>query len=638
MDNEINEALIGADELALRVNYAMSLGGRSLKSQTYQTKYRVKSRDSLKQKIQEKRLEKDENYSAHHVTDIIGIRLIVLFQQDLITLVERFVDFIRDFQNNPVDIFNGTSQIECVTEAIVYQSKDNQEVYDAIYKFLSGHFVKNGFDKQFVKIEKKDTKYSSVHFIILGQIHIGGEVKIIPIEFQLRTVFEDAWGEIQHYLVYKNDRINGDPQKKMFGEKMLESLKGFLDNCSDTASNAYVVLRSAKEISAITFSSASINSNIASVLKGMEKILPASAEASIQELRNTILNNYDILKSEDMQKSPNKIRENFENLIKKLEEFETRWAADVDEIENSNTEFKYAIDMEKASANYWIGQSLLDFDSKPIADTSDVGENVSQAMNFFEKSRIFYFDLTSHGELSDDPVLNYRIAQIYRKLSQRDIALLYQRAAFDKMQAPGWRDKGSIFEVLIPRQLAYMIWSETDDLVQKHLGLEAMWSMSDNERKMNPVIQKYLISLNEAFLVSAFVATREVSGAGLDTASVEMEKHFTLNNGLFYAIEFIGLGGDANKLRSKDGSMSFDQDYYLKFHELNKSRDVTELEIAWLDTLLRASVHFSDKENGLIWLKEAKRRMASEEWSMTDKVTKTRIGIAIRMAQEKFNI
>lgn len=59
--------------------------------------------------------------------------------------------------------------------------------------------------------EPKANGYRSLHLVIEVPITLSGEVKLIPVEIQLRTIAMDYWATLEHMLRYKG--TNGDVEK-----------------------------------------------------------------------------------------------------------------------------------------------------------------------------------------------------------------------------------------------------------------------------------------------------------------------------------------------------------------------------------------------------------------------------------------
>lgn len=132
--------------------------------------YRVKDCEHLAEKIIRKSAKLNEkgiilnadNY-REHITDLIGIRIILMFKEDW-TQVHEFI-----------------------------MEKYESQLYEKPFAY-----VRKGDDISLYegKIEIKDDKsYRSVHYVVKSEVES-------CIEIQVRTLAEEAWGEMDHSLRY----------------------------------------------------------------------------------------------------------------------------------------------------------------------------------------------------------------------------------------------------------------------------------------------------------------------------------------------------------------------------------------------------------------------------------------------------
>ncbi len=136
--------------------------------------YRIKKDEHLIEKIIRKKIKardriiSKENYRKE-ITDLIGIRALHLFKEDWIH-IHRFIKENWDFTEEPVAyVRNGDSK-----RIIDYYTDNHCKVLEHPYGYRSVHYIIN-------------TQYKK---------------EIIPVEIQVRTIFEEAWGEIDHVIRY----------------------------------------------------------------------------------------------------------------------------------------------------------------------------------------------------------------------------------------------------------------------------------------------------------------------------------------------------------------------------------------------------------------------------------------------------
>ncbi|PKC51147.1 hypothetical protein RhiirA1_484419, partial [Rhizophagus irregularis] len=129
-----------------------------------------------------------ENYKKE-ITDLIGVRVIHIFKEDWLS--------IHNYINETWTVIESQANI---------REGDNQEIYT----------------KLGININPRKTGYRSVHYLI----------KFVPTneevtaEIQVRTIFEEGYGEIDHQLSYPNNNV---PEVLSLNLLMLNRLAGSAD-------------------------------------------------------------------------------------------------------------------------------------------------------------------------------------------------------------------------------------------------------------------------------------------------------------------------------------------------------------------------------------------------------------------------
>lgn len=176
---------------------------------------RIKSPEHLIEKIVRR---KEENYKKYKeldaknyelfVTDLIGIRCFVLFKADWQSVHKYLIKKIR---NDP-DLYVKSPIHDPVYDDKVYfaerpkahiRAGDSREIYEEL---LEPDAV---IDRRI---------YRSVHYIV--------RYKGVFLEIQVRTLFEEGWGEVDHAIVYPY--YKDDPFLKEYTE-LLNRLSGLAD-------------------------------------------------------------------------------------------------------------------------------------------------------------------------------------------------------------------------------------------------------------------------------------------------------------------------------------------------------------------------------------------------------------------------
>jgi ppGpp synthetase/RelA/SpoT-type nucleotidyltranferase len=128
-----------------------------------------------------------DNYHKF-LTDLIGIRCIVKYHDDWVNvhkcLNRMFTNDADNYINNPISDHKEDKATKCMVEKPKVYCKKLEE-----FDFYDG-LGSNVFNK-----EKSQMSYSSIHYII----NYGGTY----CEIQVRTLFEEAWSEVDHDFVYK---------------------------------------------------------------------------------------------------------------------------------------------------------------------------------------------------------------------------------------------------------------------------------------------------------------------------------------------------------------------------------------------------------------------------------------------------
>jgi ppGpp synthetase/RelA/SpoT-type nucleotidyltranferase len=203
-------------------------------SDCYAIKYRVKSKEDLLEKLQRKTAKKAD-YEIYDITDVIGVRLVTLYKGDMLMVYRRLIELLSS-PNNGSPILHSAPE-----EIIIYRGTSlRDDVPKEIQRTTKIHFKHAD-----VKVVTSQEGYSSIHVICrlanpltdqrLQQLQIQYS---LPIEIQIRTVFEDAWGEIDHKYgyVHREGKSTGTPVPNAHLIKAhLQSLKGFTDACMEYA-------------------------------------------------------------------------------------------------------------------------------------------------------------------------------------------------------------------------------------------------------------------------------------------------------------------------------------------------------------------------------------------------------------------
>lgn len=180
------------------------LSDKKMKNTIHSARYRIKSKESLQSKIVRKKAalshqvtddyerEKYRDLNANNyyqiITDLIGFRIIVRYREQWMAVHEWIFDqFYKGdeyFIKNCTDDYCSTVAAPFLVERpkIYYRNRQERAFYEQT--------ARDCFE-----LIESDEGYNSIHYII----NIDGKYT----EIQVRTIFDEAWSECTHDLVYK---------------------------------------------------------------------------------------------------------------------------------------------------------------------------------------------------------------------------------------------------------------------------------------------------------------------------------------------------------------------------------------------------------------------------------------------------
>ncbi len=178
---------------------------------------RCKNSEHVVEKIIRKR---NENYSKYKdinkdnywmfLTDLIGVRGLLLYREDWVKFHKYIIGQIPDSKYIEKDYVG-----EYISDGTVFMAEPPK------VHIRSGDFYEiysNWIPLEYI-LDKKH--YRSVHYIV--------NYKGVYIEIQIRTLFEEGWGEIDHDILYPHQKDNLMLQE--FSE-LLNRLSGMADEMS----------------------------------------------------------------------------------------------------------------------------------------------------------------------------------------------------------------------------------------------------------------------------------------------------------------------------------------------------------------------------------------------------------------------
>jgi len=191
--NEIDSILDDARECKKFLNTMLEPIGLTEGVHSY--KLRVKQKKSLARKIVDKRKDGRDDYAISSVGDVVGLRLITNFPSQQFHFTKRVEQLLcNESIINPSPFAKGS-----LSEVTIYRPSvtgTNDGTFAQITEYLESKEEQGNFK---IFNERREDMYSGIH--ILGKIlspKMNGDP--VPIEVQIRSIFEDVWAEISHNL------------------------------------------------------------------------------------------------------------------------------------------------------------------------------------------------------------------------------------------------------------------------------------------------------------------------------------------------------------------------------------------------------------------------------------------------------
>lgn len=546
------------------------LASEELHNECYAFRTRVKSVDKLVEKVDRKSLKKD-GYNLFSITDVVGLRVVTLFRQDMEVVARKILGMIWCQENS---VF----QTEQVEEVIVYAVNHK---HDGVVKQIKAA-VSEFIPEDSIKSEESEAGYSSIHIVT----RYGGDLSHdlpesdfseykVPVEIQIRTVFEDAWGEIDHKYGYEQREGKNSEQKIHNAEhvkKHLRLLKSFMDACAEYAD----VIR--EEASDVVLNTRS------------ENILDAdNTEFAVRVMKKHSVDPELITRFSEIRS----IRKEAEELqVSSSEDAVGRYTDAINMLEDFKSELLQE-DGYCNSPNILGSKALLHYVMLDLAlcllstgHTTNIKEAIS-----------LYLDLLTEDD--GYPIVNYRLGQAYSKQNNYRSAAAHYKKAKSAIEAhpPGDdsqflpdHDREYILKTL-PKVHGYSLWKHS-------LAVR----MDEGEEQA--------LSL----LVDAYSTTKDALLCSLsDDAEVGIH-----NNLLYYAVDYVKCGGvlGDQELLPKDAIETHLQ-YLEPKIELSTDKDVNKL-----DTMAYAYQISADPENAKEYAEAVQRLiMSSSESGGLDDIT-----------------
>jgi len=552
---------------AFRVHAPASLALRDVLSTLHSTDmdvfYAIRSRAKPVKKIIEKtgrkRRDGKLDYEPDDITDVAGIRVVTLFREDVIDALKIFLRLIK---HEGIYSSNSPFVKDELKEGIIFTTASVGDP-EAITSRLRSVFDAAGHPLKDDDIRQVETGYSSIHLVAFCNVTQEKVITKVPIEIQIRTVFEDAWGEIDHKLRYSLNRSRSQASDALLEswQPHLNVLKTFTDGCGQYAGiikNQAIDTRSrSSEIGPFVPVETSGDAlaqcgNVSKALQDSFENAYAGRSAAIEAGKSAGPDSAEV--NQKFLEAANLFSLAYDFALK--ETFPTPRQRDA---------AIFFCRMEKAFC-------LLSTGKKPSID---------------EAIQI-YSEVQEHAPNST--VVYYRYGQALAKLGEIDAAITKYLKAEALLATDQFIPPKHWLRLLIPRNLGFLTWSKS---------LLCPDDPEGREMRMD-------------LLIDAFEHTKRSYAA----SSLNTDNHTRgANNALYYAIEYMALLGSV-----EDGKIKkIDAEPFLK--TLESKIDLATAphsQLNWIDTLCRADALFGKTERAVLAAERIEHLMSGVHQSPPD--------------------
>jgi len=219
----------------IELNLITAIAQSQVSDSCYAFKSRIKPESRLVEKVSRKQKAKPD-YKLTDITDVIGLRLVTLFRRDMPDVLASVVALI----DHRIELTPNPFKKGSIEQLIIYSINP---AHDKI-----AHQIKEDMSQYGIAAElnSSSASYSSIHIVARVsqptdlKYHVGSFN--IPVEIQIRTVFEDAWGEIDHkygYVIRSGKESGKLVSNSSMIQEHLKVLKKFADACAEYADLIY---------------------------------------------------------------------------------------------------------------------------------------------------------------------------------------------------------------------------------------------------------------------------------------------------------------------------------------------------------------------------------------------------------------
>ena len=474
-----------------------SVGPDFVSTQFY-TRVRVKSHDSIVKKIYAKRREPEgELFSFYDLTDLVGLRIVTLYDDEIEKAVEHLLKLIEDSSNLDEPLFkpfkpprpNEITLWDYIRDAsFIRRVRDDEtkDIYEQVYDGVVARLEEMISDPDTLSHHKKKLKlrkpakegYSSIHFVLNGVSKLRNKEYEIPIEVQIRTAAEDIWSEINHQLLYKvQDLFVWTPRiQQLYADmeddsrsvkRKLYELRYPIARFWDHSKEAGRLIKNFREpttpyhrsliVTLFYAISGEYFDNVDQVLKTYDNTLLALTKTTdSREAANTLFTCVTLVKE---------VRDKFEASRKKVlvrlkkGEKDERRALENDSILLNQRQLLCDLEIARLEALAVVRfKHVIDSPTRKI----EAGQEKAEIRRVFD----VMCEIRNSWDLTIRPVA---MMSFWKYIIGREIdhhlGIYHLRAAADEIEQDSSLPNWSIYRILIPRYLAAELYAEAQKLV-----------------------------------------------------------------------------------------------------------------------------------------------------------------------------
>lgn len=193
------DALRGAENVKQRLQLEVSTGTPSITDLAYAVKVRIKEDFKIVEKVERKRRGDKPTYEVSSLRDLVGLRIVTLYRLDTLDILPVLLERIISGSREPDSVFSSRG----IDEIIIYSTNPTGDAQDLPGRVRA---LCHAFDlSEITEVETTPQNYTSIHIVVWCRGKYRSGYRDIPVEIQIRTAFEDVWGEIDHSLKYKRE-------------------------------------------------------------------------------------------------------------------------------------------------------------------------------------------------------------------------------------------------------------------------------------------------------------------------------------------------------------------------------------------------------------------------------------------------